>query len=127
MTTFCNRYVIYKDGNFQLIKTMDEFRTLFVPVDSPNEALGFALATGWYTANYNQTKLSDYVFTVEELEDTYVETITDGYIVHVFYTPPFGCGVFETSAVEVKVTYDGQIEEVERHPVYHTKDSICVG
>jgi hypothetical protein len=126
MTTFCNRYVIYEDGNFQLIKTMDEFRALFSPVDSPNEALGFVLATGWYTAKYNQAKSSKYVYTVQELEETYVETTTDGYAVHVFYAPPFGCGAFETNAVDIKVTYDGQIEEVARHPVYHTKDSICV-
>jgi|SRR5215212_5401850 len=127
MTTFCNRYAVYKDGNFQLVKTMDEFRMLFTPVESPNEALAFALATGWYTAKYNQTKLSDYVYTAQKLEDTYVEASTDGYVVHVFYAPPFGCGVFETSAVDVKVTQDGQIEEVARYPVYHTKDSICVG
>ena len=126
MTTFCNRYVVYKDSNFELIKTMDEFRKLFAPVDTPNEALSFALATGWYTANYNQTKLIDYVYTVQELEDSYVEAFTDRYIVHVFYTPPFGCGIFETNAVAVKVTNTGQIEEIVRHPVYHTKDSVCV-
>lgn len=126
MTTFCNRYVIYKDGDFQLIKTMDEFRAFFAPVDSPNEALSFVLATGWYTAKYDQAESSEYVYTAKELEDTYVETTTDGYIVHVFYAPPFGCGVFETSAVDVNVSRDGKIEEIARYPVYHTKDSICV-
>ena len=48
---------------------------------------------------------------VQELEDTYVEATTDGYFVHVFYTPTYGCGQFETDAVEVKVTYDGYFEE----------------
>jgi hypothetical protein len=126
MTTFCNRYLIYKDNDFQLIKTMDEFRTLFAPIDSPNEALGFVLARGRYTAKYNQTESSKHVYMVQELEDTYIETTTDGYIVHVFYAPLFGCGVFETSAVGVKVTHDGQIEEITRHIIYQTKESICV-
>jgi hypothetical protein len=126
VTTYCHRYVIYKDGSFQLVKTMSGFRALFAPVNSPDEALGFVLATGWYTAKYDQTKLSEYVYTVRELEDTYVETTTDGYVVHVFYAPPFGCSVFETSAVDIKVTRDGQMEEIARHPVYHTKDTICV-
>ncbi len=127
MATFCNRYVIYKDGKFQPVKTMGEFRALFASVDSANEALGFALAMGSYKANYNQAQLNDFIYTVQELEDSYVETTTDGYIVHVFYTPPFGCGVFETSAVKVKVSYEGHIEEIDRYPVYHTKDTICVG
>lgn len=126
METYCHRYVIFKDGKFLIIRTMTEFQEIFASVDSPDEALGFVLATGWYTAKFNQTKSSEYIYTVRELEDTYVETIADGYIVHVFYAPPFGCGVFETSAVDVKVTHDGKIEEIARHPVYHTKDSICI-
>ena len=126
MTTFCHRYLIYKDGDFQFIRTMDEFREIFAPVDSPDEALGFVLATGWYTAKYNQKISDEYVYTVQELEDTSVETIADGYIVHVFYAPRFGCGVFETNAVDVKITHDGKIEEISRRLVYHTKDSICI-
>ncbi len=126
--TICTRYIIYKDGKYQLVKTMDEFRTLYAPVDSPDEVLSFALAVGDYFAGYGQTRRGDYVYSVKEMEDTFVETTTDGYLVHVFSTPAFGCGPFETNAVQIKVTYDGNVEEVSRHPVYRdpSEDNMCV-
>jgi hypothetical protein len=125
MATFCNRYIIYKDGNFHLIKSMDEFRTIFAPVDTSNEALAFVLADGQYIAQYNQTKQHDVVYSVSKLEDTFVETILDGYIVHAFFTAPFGCAPFETESAEVKITHDGKIAKVNYLPVYRLIETIC--
>jgi hypothetical protein len=126
--TFCRRYVIYKDGKYQIIKTMDDFRQLYSPVDSPSEALSFALATDNYFASYGQTKRSDYIYSAKELEDTFVESVTGGYLVHVFYTPTQGCGPFVTRAVEIKVTYEGLVEVVNYFPVYRdpSEDEICI-
>lgn len=124
----CSRLVIFKDNNYQVIKSIDELKILFAPVDSPEEALSFVLAVTKNYAQYGQTRNNNYVYDVQKLEDTYVETIADGYIVHVFYTPGIGCGPFETEAVEVKVTRDGQIEEINRIPVYRdpANDMLCV-
>ena len=125
--TLCHRFVIYKEGKYQVVKTMNDFRKLFAPVDSPDEALSFALAFNDYFASYGQTKRDDYVYSVKELEDTFVETDAIGYLVHVFYTRTFGCGPFETNAVEIKVTYNGNVEEISRHPVYRdpSEDNMC--
>lgn len=125
MTTFCNRYIIYKDGGFQLIKSMDQFRAFFAPVDTANEALAFTLAEGKYIAQYNQTKQDDATYSVSKLEDTHVETVEDGYIVYAFFSPPFGCAMFQTESAEVKITYDGKIEEVNYFPVYRLKEMTC--
>lgn len=123
----CARLVIFKDNNYLLIKNIDELKKLFAPVDSPEEALSFALAGTKNYAEYGQTRKNNYVYEVQKLEDTYVETIADGYIVHVFYTPGIGCGPFKTEAVAVKVTHDGQIEEINRTPVYRdpANDTLC--
>lgn len=125
--TLCHRFVIYKEGKYQVVKTMNDFRKLFAPVDSPDEALSFALAFSDYFASYGQTKRDDYVYSVKELEDTFVETDAIGYLVHVFYTRTFGCGPFETNAVGIKVTYNGNVEEISRHPVYRdpSEDNMC--
>ncbi len=126
MTTFCNRYIIYKDNNFQLVKSMDEFRKLFAPVDTPNEALAFVLAKdGRFTAQYDQKKQDDLIYLVSRLEDSYVETVTGGYIVHVFFTPLFGCDMFTTDSAKVKITHDGQIEKIDYFPIYHIKETVC--
>ena len=125
MTTFCNRYIIYKDGDFQLIKSMDQFRTFFAPVDTANEALAFTLAEGKYIAQYNQTKQNDVIYSVPKLEDTHVETVEDGYVVYAFFSPPFGCAMFQTESAKVKITYDGKIEEVNSYPAYRLKEMTC--
>jgi hypothetical protein len=126
--TYCYRYVVYKDQGYQLVEGVEGFRTLYAPVDSPEEALSFVLATDDYFASYGQTKQDNYVYSVQELEDTFVEVTTDGYLVHVFSYPDRGCGPFETKAVELKVTFDGYVSEVNRFPVYRdpSEDDMCV-
>jgi hypothetical protein len=125
MTTFCNRYIIYKDGKFQLIRSMDEFQKFFAPVETPNEALAFALADGKFIAQYNQTKQNDATYSVSKLEDTHVEIVEDGYIVHVFFTFPFGCTTFGLDAVELQVSHTGNIAEINRFPVYLMNETTC--
>jgi hypothetical protein len=123
----CYQYIIYKDNRFQRVDTMETFRGFFAPVDSPEEALGFALASGDYEAKYGQRKNHRLVYSVGEFEDTYVKAVPDGYIVQLFYTPLFGCPPFVTEAVEINVTYDGSITVMDRFPLYHDEASkFCI-
>lgn len=126
--TSCSRQIIFKDDTYLLIKNFDDFKTLFAPVESPEEALAFALITGDYSAEYGQTKKDSYIYYVQKLEDTFIDKVIGGYIVHIFYTPVIGCGPFETESVELKVTYDGDVEEIDRYPVYRdpSQDTVCV-
>jgi hypothetical protein len=89
--------------------------------------LGFALISGYYYARYNHKIQKTIIYYVQTIEDSYVETITDGYIVHLFYTPNDSCGPFNTEAVEVRVTYDGYVDEINRYPIYRDPayDSTC--
>lgn len=124
----CYQYIIYKDDHYQRIDTMDAFRRFFAPVDSPEEALEFALSSGDYEALYGQKKDRDLIYSARQFEDTYVRTDPDGYTVQLFYTPIFGCGPFVTEAVEIKVTYDGLTSVINRFPLYHNPehDQFCV-
>ena len=123
--TSCYRYVIYKDDKYQLIKTLDEFRALYAPIDSPEEALSFTLASDNFIAKYGQTKNNDYIYSVQVLEDTYVETTADGYIAHVFETNT-NCEPFETRADTIKVTHDGHLIKLNSFIVYSdTSQSGC--
>lgn len=125
----CYQYVIFKEGNYQILRNMDEIRAAFAPVDSSEEALAFALLSNSdYSVQYGQTRKDNFVYYVQKIEDTYVETDSKGYIVHLFETRTIGCGPFDTNAVEVKVSRDGQVEEVSRFPVYRdpSEDGLCV-
>jgi hypothetical protein len=125
---YCVRYVIYKYDEYHIVGTMDDFRRIFAPVDSPEEALSFVEASPDYFVSYGQTKQSYYIYNVKVLEDTFVETLADGYLVHVFDYDGLGCGPKYTYSVEAKVTYDGNIKEVSRNPVYRdpSLDDECI-
>ena len=122
------RYVIFRDGQFKLIETKDEFRKAFAPVTTEEEALSYALAVQNLSAYYNLGRDSELQYFVDTIEDTYVETTTDGYLVHLFYYKVFGCGPHFTYAADVKVTTQGYVEEVNRKKIYKDplEDGLCV-
>jgi hypothetical protein len=121
------RYVIFKDGNFQLIKNPDKFRSVYAPVDSPDEALSFALALADVYAQYDLKFNLKYHYEVKTLEDTSVETAGDGYIVHAFDYQFFGCGPHYYYGVDLNVTPDGRVEEISRTPIFRDPrlDGLC--
>jgi hypothetical protein len=121
------RYVIVVDGGYQLIKNADEFRSVFAPVRSAQEALGFALATQDVFASYDQKVDRKLKYAVDTLEDTYVEATAGGYKVHAFQYDFFGCGPHYTYAVAIKVTSEGLIEELDRQQIFRdpAMDDLC--
>lgn len=122
------RYVIYKDGEFQLIKNPDEFQAIFAPVDSPEEALSFALANKRIYAAYGLKYELTYRYEVGSIEDTYVKTTDVGYLVHAFDYQVAGCGPHYYYAVDLNVTLNGQVEEINRTKIYRDpkQDGLCV-
>ena len=121
------RYVIAVDEEFQLVKNAEEFASIFAPVESPEEALGFAIAVLDVYASYGMTYNPKYKYEVLSLEDTFVETVADGYIVHAFDYQFFGCGPHYYYAVAVKVTFDGQVDAIEWTKIYRDPelDDLC--
>lgn len=122
------RYVIYKDGEFVLIKTVDEMQSTFAPITSPTEALSYALASNNFFAYYDLEYDSDLRYLVNVVEDTYVEEVEDGYLVHLYYYRSYGCGPHTTSAVDVLITNQGDIGELVFEGVFENpeEDDVCV-
>jgi hypothetical protein len=121
------RYVIFVNSEFKLIKNADEFRAIFAPVDSEEEALSFALALADVYTMYNQVFNIRYRYEVRTLDDTYVESTDDGYIVHVFDYQFYGCGPHYYYAVDLNVTSDGRVDEISRTKIYRNPmlDGLC--
>lgn len=116
----CYFLVTYRENKYQLIDTIEEFRALFAPVDSPEEALGFVVANTNYLAKYGQTRDKNYAYFVQTLEDTHVEAIADGYLVHVFIPQDSSCSdpLNTEKSVEIKVTHNGYLSETNSFSVY---------
>lgn len=122
------RYVILVDGSFKLIKNPDEFRAVFSPVDSQEEALSFSLVMKNLYATYGREVDQKLDYYVKVLEDTHVEKVNDDYVVHVFAYQLFGCGPHNTYAIDMKVTVDGFVEEIQREKIFNdpANDDLCV-
>ncbi|MBN1267765.1 MAG: hypothetical protein JXA25_19900 [Anaerolineales bacterium] len=122
-------YVIYRDGQFKRIGTRDEFKTMFTPITTPEEALGYALVLrNRLSVRYGLEYNPQYEYFVEEIEDTHVEEIDGGYLVHLFFYNPLGCGPHETSEVVVEVTTRGDVQDVYSEAVYKdpAEDDVCL-
>ena len=122
------RYVIIREGQFQLIQSEEQFREVFAPVETENEALSYALALRNLSPYYGIELKPEYEYFVDDLEDTYIESSPDGYLAHLYYYQFFGCGPHLTYAIDLRVTGQGMIEEMNRQAVYKdpSEDTLCV-
>jgi hypothetical protein len=70
----------------------------------------------------------DYEYFVDEIEDTHVERVDDGFRVHLFHYQVFGCGPHETSALTYLVSESGEIEQLSAEAIYKDpeEDTLCV-
>jgi hypothetical protein len=122
------RYVVQQDGEFTLLKTEEDFRKLFAPIESPDEALSYVLAVRNLSAYYGLEYLSGYEYDVDTIEDTYVSQEAGGYLVHLFYDQVFGCGPHWTSEIDVRVSVEGDVEELSPKAIFRDPnlDELCV-
>ena len=127
------RYVAFvssalSPGDFYLLSNPADLRALYAPVESPEEALAFALALYPVEARYDLSVQPGLKYEVRALEDTHVETVDGGYLVHVFHYQLFGCGPHFTQSWLIQVSTDGQAEVLERQNLFRDpgEDGLCV-
>ena len=122
------RYLIYQDGEFVLLKTEEDLRKRFAPIESPEEALSYILAAKNLSAYYGLQYDPAYEYEVNTIEDTYVTPDTHGYLIHLFYDQTFGCGPHWISEVDVHVSVEGNLEERSSRQIFRNPDldELCV-
>lgn len=122
------RYVILQDGQLRVLKSLADLQQVYAPIESEEEALSYALAASGLGVRYGITAQRNLRYFVDQLEDTHVETLPQGYRVHLFDYKLCGCGPHPTYAVQVLVTSDGQVQELSREKIYEdpAEDKLCV-
>jgi hypothetical protein len=122
------RYIIYQNGEYVLLKAEEDFRKVFAPIESSDEALSYVLAVKNLSAAYGIQYDPAYAYEVDTIEDTYVIPDGDGYLVHLFHDQTFGCGPHWTSEVDVHVSVEGSIEERNGRNIFRDPDldELCV-
>ncbi len=118
-------YIVKKDGDFRLIRSRDEFASLFAPVQSPQEAMAFAVALTNSFPLYDTAPPEGYFSVSSAIAPSSVEEKDGSFVVHLFDRPICGCGSHPYYAVDYLVTEAGNVTELSRQKVYDSNAMIC--
>ncbi len=124
---FFVRYVIFKDGGFQLVKNTDQLKAAYAPIETPDEALSYALAATGFQA-LSGLKDDNMRYLLPQIEDTYVQTGKDSFTINLYSYALCGCGPHATSLVMVTVSTNGDLTIGTPQPAWEdpSKDDLCV-
>jgi len=122
------RLIVYQDGNYQLIQNASGLQSFYAPIESPNEALAYAIAATGNQPLYNYDSSLDYRYLIKELPETKVEEVTGGYEVLLYDYQFCGCGPHTYSIVKINVQVDGTLTVSDPIPAYEDpeQDGLCV-
>lgn len=122
------RYAVWRDGQFGLLESQADMAALYAPVVSQDEALSYALAVTGFGVRYGLQPVKGFRYFVDELQDTHVIEVDEGYRVLLYDYHFCGCGPHTTDAVWVQVSRDGAVKEVDRQAVFEdpAEDGLCV-
>jgi hypothetical protein len=114
-------YVVYQDGTFQLLIKKSEFKAIFAPIDSPEEAISYAMAMTSLEARFDLDRNPNVDYLVKHIEETHADETAEGYQVYLFDgSQRMGCDDHPFYAVTVLVTPEGDVHEVERQKIYES-------
>jgi hypothetical protein len=126
MMPMYRRFIAMQDEEFKLIRTKEEFLSMFAPVENKEEALSFAVALTSSFPKYDASAPEGYFPIASPIKPTYVEETDGGFKVHLFDYDVCGCGSHPYYAIDYSVTKDGNVTELSRQKVYDSNSNICV-
>jgi hypothetical protein len=121
------RYVMFKDGAFQLIQNADQLKEAYAPIQTADQALSYALAATGLQAMYG-LKDDNLRYLQPQIEDTTVVPSQDSYTINLYSYALCGCGPHATSLVMVTVSANGDLTLGDPQPAWEDpeKDNLCV-
>jgi len=126
MMPLFRRYIAKQGEEFKLIESIEDFRSIFAPVETKEEALAFAVALTSSLPRYDTSVPEDYFPVSSSITPTYAKETEGGYMVHLFDSEICGCGSHPYYAIDYLVTRDGNVTELSREKVYDSNMQICV-
>jgi hypothetical protein len=122
------RYVVSNGGKFSLLKNKAALKAAFAPIDSPEEALAYAVAATGFKA-YFGLKDTNLRYLSAQIQDTHVTAEPNNYYGVLLYRYDLcGCGPHTTSSVLVHVSSAGEVITDDAHPAWEdpAQDGLCV-
>jgi hypothetical protein len=122
---FKKGYIFKSAGEYVLIDTVEELDKLFIPIDSPTEALSYALMRTGLNAKFEFTYDPTLLYLQDTIEGTHITEEGGGYVMNLYHSEVCGCEPWITSQVNVKVDRAGTITWMDAIPVYMTTGYSC--
>ncbi len=121
------QFIIFRDGQYQPIRRAADLQAAYAPIESPEEALSYAVATTGLKARFDLTPSPDYRYEVSQIEETHIKVIDDTFTINLFEYKSCGCGPHPLSMVVVSVARDGQVFSAAPTDLFRNPelDKIC--
>jgi hypothetical protein len=123
---FKQGYIFQTDEKYVLIDTIVQLDELLVPIDSPAEALSYALMRTGLNAYFDFTYDPTLLYLQESIQGTHITEEGGGYVMNLFHFEGCGCEPWITSQVKIRVDRSGKITWMDAIPVYMTTGFSCV-
>jgi hypothetical protein len=116
--TSWHRYVVAGDKKLELIATKEDFVKRFAPVETPAEALAFAVAMTDGKALFKIDLPKDAEVFLKSVDPTSVTPVADGFKVRLYGYQLCGCGPHNHLAIDYLVTRAGEVRELASTPAW---------
>ena len=126
MMPLLRRYIVKQGEEFKLIESIEDFWSIFAPVETKEEALAFSVALTSSLPRYDTSVPEGYFPVSSCITPTYAKETEGGYLVHLFDKEICGCGSHPYYAIDYLVTRDGNVTELSREKVYDSNMQMCV-
>lgn len=122
------RLLGYSEGDYLLIRDLEDLKYYFAPITSGEQALAYAMAATGAEARYDLETLKGYRILTSELQETTIQPVDGGYEVVLFRYQGCGCGPHTTFMETIKVTTTGDIEFVKSTSAFENPedDDLCI-
>jgi len=122
------RLLVYQNGDYLLIRDLEDLKYNFAPITTAEQAIGYAIAASGSSARYDLENLDGYRILADPLQETNVQVVSDGFEVVLYQYQACGCGPHTTSMQKIKVTNSGEILLLDSIPAFENpeEDDLCV-
>ncbi|RIJ37423.1 hypothetical protein [Pontibacter oryzae] len=124
----CKNIVIEDSVEFKFISSRSQFKEIFAPVETREEALSYAIVMSGYYPVFNKSYFKDgYRYFNSKPRTTVVQEVDGYYLVQLFDYKAFGCGEHPYYTVVVRVDKSGEVSEHRRQKSFADpeEDGLC--
>ena len=117
MCEFCVDLVVKKNGKFILVKSDNDLKKLFAPIDNEEEAISYvSIITGTYPM-YDFEQIKDMKYLVSHFNKTYASRQKAGFETVTFDYDIFCCPPHKYNLTRCLVDFDGNVKVLERYAI----------